>query len=244
MARQPEWTVDEYRACVRAYLQLMKAQRSGKRINKSELCKKVVAAYLPKRNHDAYGRRMHNISAMVESLGFQRVQGYVPGWHVGPRPAETIKRLLIEEGLLRIGTARPLESHLEVEKASEALLGAAGKSLLRNPPAGNKMPTVVRSRVTVVQRDASVRAWALENANGVCEGCENPAPFFTTSGRPYLEVHHVVRLKDGGPDTTDNTVAVCPTCHMRLHHGKDRVAFARRMAKRLVRVATIEVSAE
>ena len=29
-------------------------------------------------------------------------------------------------------------------------------------------------------------------------------------------------LADGGPDILENTVAVCPTHHRLLHHGKDR----------------------
>ena len=28
-------------------------------------------------------------------------------------------------------------------------------------------------------------------ANGVCEGCESPAPFNDRHGRPFLEAHHI-----------------------------------------------------
>jgi len=37
------------------------------------------------------------------------------------------------------------------------------------------------------------------NQPGVCESCLQPAPFHGKKG-PYLEVHHVHRLSDGGPD--------------------------------------------
>ncbi|MBY8114030.1 HNH endonuclease [Vibrio fluvialis] len=40
-----------------------------------------------------------------------------------------------------------------------------------------------------------------------------------TSGNPYLEVHHLIRLIDDGPDTPENCVAVCPNCHRELHYG-------------------------
>jgi 5-methylcytosine-specific restriction protein A len=40
---------------------------------------------------------------------------------------------------------------------------------------------------------------------------------------PFLESHHLIFLCDGGPDTPDNTAAVCPNCHRNLHHGIDRV---------------------
>ncbi|MCD8189512.1 MAG: HNH endonuclease [Clostridiales bacterium] len=37
------------------------------------------------------------------------------------------------------------------------------------------------------------------------------------NGEPYLEVHHVVWLSRGGADSLDNTVALCPNCHARVH---------------------------
>ena len=36
---------------------------------------------------------------------------------------------------------------------------------------------------------------------------------------PYLEVHHKIRLSDGGEDTIDNVVALCPNCHRKAHYG-------------------------
>jgi len=39
--------------------------------------------------------------------------------------------------------------------------------------------------------------------------------------RPYLEPHHTHRLADGGLDHPAYVAGVCPTCHRRVHHGKD-----------------------
>ena len=36
-------------------------------------------------------------------------------------------------------------------------------------------------------------------------------------GDPYLETHHIEWLSKGGEDTIDNTVALCPNCHRRMH---------------------------
>lgn len=47
--------------------------------------------------------------------------------------------------------------------------------------------------------------------------------FQTDSGELFVEVHHLIPLADGGPDTLDNTVAVCPTHHRSLHHGQHRM---------------------
>src|SRR5688500_8238128 len=32
-----------------------------------------------------------------------------------------------------------------------------------------------------------------------------------------LDIHHMVRLADGGPDSAENLLALCPNCHS-LHH--------------------------
>lgn len=36
---------------------------------------------------------------------------------------------------------------------------------------------------------------------------------------PYLEVHHIIFLAQGGDDTVDNAEALCPNCHRRKHYG-------------------------
>ena len=41
----------------------------------------------------------------------------------------------------------------------------------------------------------------------------NEAPFIKENGAPFLEIHHLKRLADGGSDTISNTVAICPNCH-------------------------------
>lgn len=63
--------------------------------------------------------------------------------------------------------------------------------------------------MTTFRRDSNVIAKVLERANGYCEGYENPAPFIRASdGTPYLEVHHIVPLAEGGEDTVENAVVL------------------------------------
>jgi len=70
------------------------------------------------------------------------------------------------------------------------------------------------------KRNADVVATVLDRANGICELCKQDAPFLRAKDNsPYLEVHHKVRLADGGDDTVDNAIAVCPNCHRKLHYG-------------------------
>lgn len=71
------------------------------------------------------------------------------------------------------------------------------------------------------QRNPDVVAEVLERAGGVCEACRGRAPFKRRSDdSPYLEVHHLVRLADGGEDSIENAIAVCPNCHRKFHFGR------------------------
>ncbi|HCF0767800.1 TPA: HNH endonuclease [Pseudomonas aeruginosa] len=75
------------------------------------------------------------------------------------------------------------------------------------------------------RRSAAVHLYATLRANGRCEGCGMLAPFFRPDGRAFLEVHHMTRLADDGPDLPANVVALCPNCHRRAHYSIDRMEF-------------------
>lgn len=70
---------------------------------------------------------------------------------------------------------------------------------------------------SVYVRDAAVAELAKRLANGVCDLCESPAPFQNKQQQAYLECHHVLWLAKGGPDSIENTVALCPNCHRKMH---------------------------
>lgn len=74
--------------------------------------------------------------------------------------------------------------------------------------------SILSSRFT---RSAEVVRITKARAKGVCQLCEQPAPFSDKNGNPYLETHHIVWLSRGGDDSTDNTVALCPNCHTKMH---------------------------
>jgi 5-methylcytosine-specific restriction protein A len=101
----------------------------------------------------------------------------------------------------------------KVKKASalslEELKSRASKS--QSKP-GSRVATT-----TTYQRNANVVNYTLKRADGVCELCEQTAPFKKKNGKPYLEVHHVVQLANGGEDTIENAVALCPNCHRKMH---------------------------
>jgi 5-methylcytosine-specific restriction enzyme A len=83
----------------------------------------------------------------------------------------------------------------------------------------------VTSTKNVYQRSRDVRIYVLARARGSCEGCTTPAPFLRKDGSPYLEPHHLRRLSDGGPDHPAHVIALCPTCHRRVHAGIDGINY-------------------
>jgi 5-methylcytosine-specific restriction protein A len=89
-------------------------------------------------------------------------------------------------------------------------------------PTGSVQPKKGNMTTTVFFRDPFVKAWVLSNAEGQCEACKLPAPFNRTDGTPYLEVHHLIPLSEGGSDTISNALAVCPNCHRKLHFSIDK----------------------
>ncbi|MDR3388913.1 MAG: HNH endonuclease signature motif containing protein [Rudaea sp.] len=83
-------------------------------------------------------------------------------------------------------------------------------------------PALGKSAIRVLyQRSRDVVRYALARANGTCECCGVVAPFVRLDETPYLEVHHVDRVSDGGLDRPNRVAAICPTCHRRIHFGRD-----------------------
>lgn len=87
-------------------------------------------------------------------------------------------------------------------------------------PQGNEHPQKRILRTQIYVRNPEIVAAVLKRANKRCECCNAKAPFKRKKdGSPYLEVHHKKQLKDGGADTMDNAIALCPNCHRKMHFG-------------------------
>lgn len=98
-----------------------------------------------------------------------------------------------------------------------ALSPEARQALL---PKNGNIPKKINVSSTVFVRNPVVVAERLIKAKGICGKCGEEAPFKSrTTGMPYLEVHHKIRLADGGSDDLENTIALCPNCHRELHFG-------------------------
>ena len=127
-----------------------------------------------------------------------------------------------------IGNAsqEPTADHEVLAGAVEALKGQLGPI----PPAGNQAPKKNQGSKASYERDPKVVRWVLDRASGTCELCKQPAPFSDSKGDPFLEVHHVVQLADGGPDTVENARGLCPNCHREVHLGYNRASLQTKLS--------------
>jgi len=71
-------------------------------------------------------------------------------------------------------------------------------------------------------RNIYIAEFVKRNAQGICQLCKENAPFKNKSGIPYLESHHIKWLSKGGEDSIQNTIALCPNCHKKMHIINDK----------------------
>lgn len=119
----------------------------------------------------------------------------------------------------------------------EELRDRAEEAAQENPP------TVTRSTKVTQEysRSEEVKQYVKARAGGVCEGCGEPAPFVNTRGEPYLHAHHVYELSEGGSDTPETVIALCPNCHYRVHHSKDGDEYNQALIEKLAEIESVPV---
>jgi len=203
------WSKEELRASVDAYVEMQRKERQGQPFTKKNYYEVLAATF--GRTEKAFEYRMQNISYVMTLLGRDWLTGLKPAKNVGANVAAEIEAMIAQsEGRQFIPVAA-----FEIEAREE------GKRKNLSKPQGNHRPTITLSAITQYQRDAAVKAWVLQQANGKCESCDHPAPFNGSDGVPFLEVHHVRQLADNGSDTVTNAVALCPNCHREAHYGEN-----------------------
>lgn len=145
-------------------------------------------------------------------------------------PADLVTLLGLGRGELSASTDNPKVLDAKVRRL-------LGRERLE-PPVGQQTPRRGKRTIGTFYRSPKVIAYVLQEANGVCELCRRPAPFVDAAGIPFLEVHHVRTLAEGGSDKSSNAVALCPNCHRACHSSVEReILIASLFAKvaRLVR---------
>ncbi len=129
------------------------------------------------------------------------------------------------------GRTVSVEGDLET-KSLEQLYDDARTAAPQSNSGGQSKSTSSGGSGTQYNRSEVVKEFARRSADGVCQGCNEPAPFESKNGSPFLEVHHLKLLGDEGADHPDNVIALCPNCHRRVHEGKDGREFNRELIEK------------
>lgn len=87
--------------------------------------------------------------------------------------------------------------------------------------AANYVPASYEVKTVQFPRNGNISLAAKRRAGGLCQLC-GKTPFCYPNGEAYLEVHHIIPLAEGGPDTLENVAALCPNCHRKMHVLKDK----------------------
>jgi len=205
-----EWTYEELLDASKAYVEMLHKEASGEKYVKSKYYRELSAKH--GRTEKSFEYRMQNISYVRFLMGRSWLTGLKPAKNVGPKNIAIIEKILLELSLEKQAPHASFEAQVREGMTRKAQLFA-------HPPKGSKHPVATTSEITLLHRDTKVKAWVMLEANGCCEGCGANAPFCTPDGFPFLELHHVRHLADGGSDTITNSVALCPNCHREAHYG-------------------------
>ena len=226
------WSDDELRACAAEYVEMQAKQAKGNIFNKVEVHRRLVAGPLAGRTMKSVEYRMQNLSAVVEARGGTIVQGYLPARNVGANVTARLEAALDATILYGLPSAAATADDAELRKRAKALLPV----LPKEPPRGIENPVRQAAVREVYVRDPAVRAHVLREANGSCELCGSPAPFVDSDGSPFLELHHVRPLAEGGSDQVTNAAALCPNCHRRCHYDANPETVRQLLLRRIGRL--------
>ncbi len=94
------------------------------------------------------------------------------------------------------------------------------RKIIINSP--KKLPGERRVVSTHYERNQHIVEYTKRLSNGVCDLCDEQAPFKNRKNEPYLEVHHINWLAKGGEDSMMNVAALCPNCHKKMHILKNK----------------------
>lgn len=204
---QTKWTDEELLASVKVYLDMLNKQNNNISFVKKEYYKNLSNTF--NRTEKSFEYRMQNISYVLLLMGRTWIKGLPPAKNVGSTNIRKIEQFI-----------NNLDHKSNDENAYfESLVKETINKDSMDTPSGISKPNIISSAVTTYQKDPYVKAWVLKNSNWICECCKKHSPFITSDGHPYLEVHHMKRLSDGGSDTVTNVVALCPNCHREIHYG-------------------------
>ena len=153
-------------------------------------------------------------------LALQSIQGHINYFAGRGSRRPSLAAVLDEYKRELAASAALMPANVSLENQVRLSAEDAAETRLARLAAASPKPKVTIRLVYEFLRNPDVVVEVLARANGVCEACGMKAPFNRRSnGSAYLEVHHRIRLADGGNDTIENALALCPNCHRYEHFG-------------------------
>jgi len=201
-----------------------------------------VRGNLALRDHATTGEDVHLFEQEPEGLRYHG-QMVVAGWNwqedVPDRNGNLRRAIVFDLVALDNELAAPVTPEESIRSADPRWTMPLDTLRSRSARTLGEPATSTVARRNVYQRSGDLKVYVLRRANGSCEGCGQPAPFLTTAGHPYLEPHHTRRLSDGGPDDYHHVIALCPTCHRRVHHGEDGESYNGELTMKLTKIESL-----
>ncbi len=87
-------------------------------------------------------------------------------------------------------------------------------------------PERIEGKTQQFKRNIEKAKMAIVYANYQCNIDSNHVSFVAKNGKSFMEAHHLIPMSaqddfNNSLDVDANIVSLCPTCHRKLHHGKD-----------------------
>ncbi len=213
------WRETELRAMTKVYFWFRESRAADRHIDIKYVYDFLIRKALVGRSHADVEMAFMGISAVLDEVGEPWCKSFAP---VNTYP-DALRGAVLDHlgcmGILEVDDYLTTESadvlSVRTQKifTSKRVIGG-----VRGKIRGNPQPKRTERKSSVYQRSPLVKAFVLDVAQGCCEMCGEEGPF-QVEDWPYrfLEIHHIKRLAEGGPDTPQNAVAVCPNCHRLLH---------------------------
>ncbi len=147
----------------------------------------------------------------------RRVKFSDPSHDGGKELAIPVADLESDRFLIQLESFVDAVHRFKASSGADDLEGMSDDDLRKKAGAAPATPKSSTTVGVVYARNRYVAELAKRRADGKCELCGQPAPFTNASDEPYLESHHIVWLAHGGADSPENTVALCPNCHRKMH---------------------------
>lgn len=149
MARN-EWSSEELRASVLAYLKMLDLEKLGEKFTKRRIVDQLTSGALSSRTRGSVEHRFQNISSVMKEMGLPWVNGYKPLSHVGTNIHKRIKEIVEKER-----QEKPADEHFGNNETSMDL----NKPKILNKPTAGPAPRKNGYIVVAETNDAEGRVY-------------------------------------------------------------------------------------